>query len=189
MAANVRTTAFQVATIASQLLLSTASVVKEVATLTKEFPWVGPAIKTLNAIQEMADATERNKEQLARLCERCAYIMAGVVIKCQRTPNRMDVQPLMKHLDDVETLMKRCGHQGKMKNFRDRDKIKSDIAKLYGKMGDLIGDMGLTGIVMLDTKVEELQRSQGRCHTELMAKINEQTDQLVGYVVLSMCIG
>lgn len=170
----------EVAAIASKLLSGTASVLKEVATVAEELPWVGPAIKTLNAIQEVGDTTKRNKEQLAELRERFAYITAGVLFKCKRSSTPIDVQPLATLLEDVDRLLERCRQQGRIKKITERRDVKHEIAELCRRIRDLTGDMGLTGIVTLGEKVERLQHRGDKQHAELVTEIQKGSAQLVG---------
>lgn len=122
----------------------------------EHWPLVEPVLATLKALREKIDTLKSNREELAALHERCSYMAACVIVKRRQGSSVINVEPLVKRVEEVERLVERCGRRGIFMRVLKAESDKAEIAKLHARIGDLTGDMGLAGIASVDEKVEDL---------------------------------
>lgn len=130
-----------------------------VADLGDKFPVIGPTFEILNSIREKVSRVKCNREELAALHERCTYVTACTIVKCQRSEPLavLDVAPLEECVKAVEKFAERCRRRKKLTTVLKAARDRSEIASLHWRIVDLAADMGLVGIVAVEEKVDNLR--------------------------------
>lgn len=137
----------------------TADAASFVADLAEQFPLIGPTFEILNAIREKVPTAKCNREELAALHERCTYITACTIVKCQRSDplQVLDVTPLEECVKAVEQFADRCRRRKRLTTVLKATRDKIEIASLHWRVVDLAADMGLAGIVAVEERVDDLR--------------------------------
>lgn len=168
MAAEFSDAAAEAAKLALKMGSATADVIAFMADLGEDLPFLEPVLKTINAIRKKVNAVKVNREELAALEERCTYITAGVIERHSRTPNsEMDVSPLKNFVEDVESLVERCGGNRRGCRWRRLLRVSDDqvkIARLNARGDQLTGDLQLAGFAIMEGNVINLKAMLVSCY-------------------------
>lgn len=165
--------------LAMEMGSDTADAMSLVADLVDEFPFVGPILKTLKALRDTADTVTSNREELAALQERCAYLTACAIAEQRRRHSSseiIDVSPLVEVVNDVERLAERCGRRGRFQRVMKAGRDKGAMDALHRRLGALTGDMGLAGTVVVEGKVDHITKLMvSQCHWTVWSYVINKT--------------
>lgn len=139
--------------------LTLSSVVEGVATGIIEVgaatPVVSPLCVALLKAKGIVDGASRNKEELKELVERCGLITEQVIDKAKASnTSTIDVSPLVKCVDKLNEVAKRCEGKGcfvRMARFR---KDADDIQKLRTSIEAVVPVMVLAGLLNNEEKID-----------------------------------
>lgn len=138
-----------------------------VAELGEGLPLFQPVLKTLTAIRENVKTVISNREDLAALRERCAYITACVIVKFRKGSSELDVAPLEDCIRAAGTLVDHCGRRGKLLRVVKASSDRGEIAALNTRIRALESDMGLAGISVVGRKIDDLKTIMVRTQLHL----------------------
>lgn len=87
-----------------------------VTELSEELPVLGTVLKTLSNIRDKVEGVKSNREDLAALHNRCAYLTACVIDKCRRGSFDLGVALLEACVVEVGKFVDRCSRRGMVSN-------------------------------------------------------------------------
>ncbi|CAN0402751.1 unnamed protein product, partial [Ectocarpus sp. 8 AP-2014] len=111
----------------------------------------------LTAIREKVKTVTSNREDLAALRERCAYITACVIVKFRKGSSELDVAPLEDCIRAAAALVEHCGRRGKLLRVLKASSDRGEIAALNTRIRALESDIGLAGITVVGRKIDDLK--------------------------------
>lgn len=169
---------FHAANLALRMGWATADAATVIADVGEGLPWVGGVLTTVRTIRDKVETATSNKIELDSLQERCTYMIACVIVKCQRCSSEIDVNPLIQCVRQVDRVVERCGRRGRFTRFIRSKEDKDEITELHHRLGNLTTDLSLSGIVAVEGKVDNLKGllqqvidKQDRRHAEQMAEL------------------
>lgn len=133
-----------------------ADVVLFMSELGEELPLLQPALATLALIRQKVETVQSIPEDSAALHERCTYLTACVIVKCQRVSSETDVAPLDACLKEVAKCIEHCGKRGRVSRVLKASHDKAEIARLNASLDRLSGDLGLAGIATVEQKIDTI---------------------------------
>lgn len=158
MPSDLHDAATEAAKLAVKIGSTASDVASFVADVGEDFPLIHVVLKTLNNIRGTVDTLKQNREALQALHERCACIIACVVVKCRRSPrSEIDVTPLVERIKEVERMVQRHSRRNWLSRFMKASGDKEDIAHLHDCIGELTDDMGLAGTIAVERKVDDMK--------------------------------
>lgn len=163
MATSQSSVAVKAAGLTLRIVSTAADAVCFMADIGEELPVVKPVLSSLKSIREKVDTVRSNREELIVLHERCAYITACFIEKCRMASSELDVAPLERHVQEMESFVFRCQRRRGMTRWLKASETKDEIAKLNADVDRLKRDMGLEGIAILMGKIHEIQTRLVRC--------------------------
>lgn len=134
-----------------------------VAELGEGLPLFQPVLKTLTGIREKVKTVISNREDLAALRERCAYITGCVIVKFRKESSEFDVAPLEDCIRAAGALVEHCGRRGKLLRVVKASSDRGEIAALNARIRALESDMGLAGITVVGRKIDDLKTIMVSC--------------------------
>lgn len=148
--------AIETAKLAVKIGSAAVDAITVLASLGEELPVLEPLLKTLRIIRETMETVKSNGEKLARLEERCTYLMANVVVRRRKNipASEIDVFRLEECIKMVDKLVSACSERGKLSRVLKAKEVDREISDLNVRIDSLTSDMGLvvgaTAIVKID---------------------------------------
>lgn len=127
---------------------TTANAITFGVDLGQELPFLGPVLKTINALREKASTVKRNRKELAAMEKRCTYITVCVIEKHKQMPTfEMDLTPLENCVEAVESFAGLCkdNRRGQCTRWLNASNEQDTIAGLNARIDRLSGDLQLAG--------------------------------------------
>lgn len=158
MAAAFSDAAAEAANLALKIGSDATDAISFLAELGEELPFISPVLKTLKAIREKVETVNNNREGLGALTERCTYVTACVIVKCKRNPHSgMDITPLEDCVEAAGEFVERCRRRGKVSGVLKASSEKEELAGLHARVDRVAGDLGLSGIAIVEGKADGLK--------------------------------
>lgn len=163
MAVELGDAADAAANLALRMGSTAADAIIFMADVGEKLPFLEPVLGTIKAIREKVETVNRNREQLAALEQRCTYITACIIEKRSRSKAdaEVDVTPLRACVEAIEAFVEVCGRtrtrRGRFRRIVKASDDKNEISGLNARVDRLTGDLGLSGIVIMENKVDNLK--------------------------------
>lgn len=134
--------------------------------LGQELPFVGPVLKTMNALREKASTVKRNRKELAAMEKRCRCITECIVKNPNRMPtSEMNLTPLNNCIEAVVSFAELCqdNRRGRCTRWLNASDDQDIIARLNTRIDRASGDLQLAGYLAREETFDNLKEFPVSC--------------------------
>lgn len=124
----------------------------------EELPVLAPVLSSLEVIRKTMATAKNNREELTALAQKCAYIVAVVIVKHRHNPSSMmDVTPLEDCVDTARKFFERCGQRSKVSRLLKASRTKDEITELNARIDRVVHNLGLQAIGIPKRQVTDVE--------------------------------
>lgn len=129
-------------------------------------PVVAPLCKVLLEAKDMVDEASNNKQELQELYALCEVITVQVIVKAKASKtSRIVVAPLVEFVDKLKIVAKRYHSRRTFTRLMQSIRNGDDIQKLRTSIENIVPIMGLSGVVLIADRLEDVRQMVVRFST------------------------